>query len=160
MVIKQFKSAAGLTLAEVMIALATLSVAVVGTCGYRYYAALDARKAVMRRTAGDVALLLCESWRGVKGDETYDPAACFASDLPISTVYDGSVEPEDNSFTLLGAYAVVTNGVKYYAFLSWKDIGAGIRALNVVIAWPRKGQAETSIADADRSFELTTYTSH
>jgi len=156
---KRLKSAAGFTLVEVMVATLILLVVVLGTSGYRYYAALDARKADMRSNAARIALLLCENWRGVQGAATYDPTAYFASDLPIATitlptglVYEG--------FTPLGAYKVVSNGVNYYPVLLWKDISTGFRALNIVVYWSRSGQATTSIADADKSFKLTTYTTY
>jgi prepilin-type N-terminal cleavage/methylation domain-containing protein len=159
MTVKRPKSGKGLTLVEIMAAMSILSVAVIGTCGYRYYAALDARKAGMRKTASDIALLLTESWRGVQGDETFDPTACFGSDLAISTIAEGSVEPDDESFTLLGGYTVVVHGTTYVAVLSWKDIGSGLRALSVAAGWPQTNQAAAKTVAAERSFKLVTYTS-
>lgn len=155
---RQRRCALGVTLVEVMVTTAVLMIAVVGTSGYRYYAALDARKAAKLRTAADIALLLCENWRGVKGSETYDPAARLASALAITTVADESVEPADPDFTLLRVYQVAVQGTNYYAVLSWKDVDAGLRAISIVVMWPKRDQLTTKIADADASFTLTTYT--
>ena len=155
MAVKRHKFAAAVTLVEVMVAMLILTVAVLGASRYRYFAAFDARRAAMHRTAARVALLLCESWRGVKGIETYDPTAHFGTDLAIIES-GGSAAPED--FTLLGSYTVVLNNVNYYTTLSWKDVYTELRALNVVVAWSHNGQEITGVVDAYKSFKLTTYT--
>lgn len=123
----------------------------------------------MRATAARIGLLLCESWRGVKGTETYDPVAYFGSDLAITTdsVFEfssghaitGPIVTE--GFTPLGTYSVVANDATYYAILSWKVVSPELRALNVVIAWELRGQGVTSDTDVSglKLFELTTYTS-
>lgn len=152
---KNRKFRSGIGLVEVMVAILILSVAVIGASGYKYYAALDARKATIRITAARIGLLLCENWRGVKGAETYDPINHFGSDLPI-TASNGPAPLED--FTLLGSYTIVLNGFNYYATLSWKDVDAGLRALNVVVVFPLRGQEIVDFTGADKSFKLTTYT--
>jgi len=171
MTAKHFKNSKGLSLIEVMVSLLILSVAVIGAGGYRYYAALDARKAATEITAARMAMLLCESWRGINGAESYDPIAHLSSDLPItkSTMFEFNVNSAitgpavGKGFTLLGVYEIVSGEVNYYAVLSWKNIAAGLRALNVVVAWPVGGQRTTSTndyshnIDAYKSFELTIY---
>ena len=154
---KKFRFRQGVSLIEVLIAIVILAVVVIGASGYRYYSALDSRKALMRSTAARIGLLLCENWRGIKGAETYDPMAHFGSELSI-TASTGPEEPE--YFTLLGSYTVVSNCADYYATLSWKDVSAGLRALNVVVAWAQRPQGETILDDADKSFKLTIYTSN
>ena len=156
MTVKRHKSTGGFTLVEAMITILILSIAVIGTSGYRYHAAMDAQKAAMHITAAGVALLLTESWRGVKGDETYDPIAHLGSDLVITTGNSTTVE----GFNLLGGYTVVANGVNYYyVTLSWKDVGTELRILNVVVTWIQRDQGQTGSSYADKSFKLTTYTS-
>ena len=61
---KQPKSSAGVTLIEVMAATVILTITVLGATGYRYYSALDARKAAKQSSGARIALLLCENWRG------------------------------------------------------------------------------------------------
>jgi len=159
MAVKRPKSAGAFTLIEVIAAILILSIAVLGTSGYRYYAALDARKATMHTTAAGIGLLLCESWRGLSDPNTFNPDTYFGSDLAIAPI-TGFTWSAYEGFTPLGGYIVVADGCDYYALLSWKDVGTGLRALNVVVAWTYRGQVVTSIADIDKSFELTTYTSY
>jgi len=137
-----------------MIAIAILLAALIGTSNFRYYSALDAKKAAAKITASRIGLMLCENWRGLGGMETYDPAAYLGSDLTI-TASSGPSEPED--FTLLGSYTVTVNDANFYITLSWKDVSAGLRALNIIVAWAQRDQGSSSLNDADRSFKLTTY---
>jgi len=54
MLVKCRKFAAAVTLVEAVVAAAILAVAVLGASAYRYYAALDVRKAGLQRTAATV----------------------------------------------------------------------------------------------------------
>jgi prepilin-type N-terminal cleavage/methylation domain-containing protein len=173
MTVKRPRLVAGFTLIEIMIATVVLLIAVLGTSAFRYTAALGARKADLQTTAARMALLLCESWRGVEGIETYDPTTYFGSDLTISNCTDqkyhgllGTVLPE--TFTPLGIYSVASDDVDadvdYHAFLSWKDVQPGLRALNVVVAWEPRG-SEPGYQQEQKSikiklFKLTTYVSN
>lgn len=168
---KRTKSEAAFALVEAMLVTLILSVAVIGASGYRYYAAIDARKAKTRITAARIGMLVCESWRGVKGDNTYNPITYFSSDLTItqSTAFGfASGHPItgpviDQGFTPLGTYKVVSDDTDYYAILSYKDVSPGLRALNVFVAWPwtAKGTFDTISLQASsyKLFKLTTYTS-
>ncbi len=144
----------GFSLTSVMIATVILLVALIGTANFRYYSTLDAQKAAAKITASRIGLMLCENWRGIGGDETYDPATSLDSALTITTS-TGPAKPED--FTLLGSYTITLNGANYYITLSWKDVSTGLRALNVVVAWAQREQGVSSLNDADKSFKLTTY---
>ena len=144
----------GFSLVDIMISIVVLLVALIGTSNFRYYTALDSQKAAAKITAARIGLMLCESWRGLGGTETYDPATYFGSALTI-TPSAGPNKPED--FTLLGSYTVMLNGANYYITLSWKDVSTGLRALNIVVAWAQRPQGQSSINDADKSFKLTTY---
>jgi len=64
----------GLTLIEIMIAMTTIAVGVLGAMMYRYHSALDARKADVQVGAERVALLILEGWKGAAGLDTYDPS--------------------------------------------------------------------------------------
>ncbi len=151
----------GFSLIEVVIAAVVLTVMVLGTAGYRYYAVLDLRRATMQVTAARVSQLLCESWRGVKGSGSFAPAAQFGSAMSIAEVTAGPPTPED--FTLLGKYKVIANDFGCYTTLSWKDDSSGLRILNVATAWPRRGgtgEFETdlnSAADEYNFLDLTIY---
>jgi hypothetical protein len=147
-----------------MVAVAILLIALIGTSTFRYAAALDGRRADAHTTAARIALTLGESWRGVWGDLTYDPATHLDTGLQVAAG-EGPLKPED--FTLLGSYTVQFGdgaGVNVYmATLSWKDIQPGLRALNVVVAWASREQADDGkqlnpVDAADKSFGLTVYT--
>ena len=144
----------GFSLVSIMIAIAILLAALIGTSNFRYYSALDAKKAAAKITASRIGLMLCENWRGLGGAETYDPATYLGSDLTI-TASSGPSEPTD--FTLLGSYTVTVNGANFYITLSWKDVSAGLRALNIIVAWAQREQGTSSLNDAEKSFKLTTY---
>jgi hypothetical protein len=161
MTIKRIKIRArrGTSLIGIMIAIVITLTALIGTTNFRYYTVLEARKAAAQTTAARIALMLCESWRGIKGDANYDLAAHLGSEMTITaTASIGPDKPDD--FTLLGKYKIVldkVNGVNYYVTLSWKDVKTGLRALNVVVAWAQRDQGQISINDTDKSFTLTTY---
>jgi len=109
-----------------MIAIAILLAALIGTSNFRYYSALDAQKAAAKITASRIGLMLCENWRGLGGIETYDPVTYLGSDLTI-TASSGPDEP--TGFTPLGSYTVTVNRANFYITLSWKDVSAGLRAV-------------------------------
>ncbi len=66
---RRLQHSKGVSLIEIMIAIAVIQVAIVGTSAYRYYSILDTHKATARITAARITLLFCENWRGVKGAE-------------------------------------------------------------------------------------------
>ncbi len=144
----------GFSLVGVMIAMAILLAALIGTSNFRYYSTLDAQKAAAKITASRIGLMLCENWRGLGGVETYDPTTSLGSALTIAPS-TGPTKPGD--FTLLGSYTITLNGANYYITLSWKDVSTGLRALNIIVAWAQREQGTSSLNDADKSFKLTTY---
>ncbi|MBN2180602.1 MAG: hypothetical protein JW715_01715 [Sedimentisphaerales bacterium] len=161
MISKKYKirKCAGATLVSILITTALILIALIGTSNFRYYAGLDARKAAAQTSAARIALMLCENWRGIKGDTGYDPVAYFSSDMTLIQ-NEGPDKPDD--FTLLGSYKIIldededdTDGADYYASLSWKDVQPGLRALNVVVAWSQRGQ--DGIKNTDKTYSLTTY---
>jgi len=145
----------GFSLVSILIAMTILIAALIGTSNFRYYSAMDARKAAAKITASRIGLMLCENWRGLGGSETYDPVTFLSSDLTI-TASSGPPEPSD--FTPLGSYTVAVNGANFYVTLSWKDVNPGLRALNIIVSWAQRELGQSSLSDADKSFTFTTYT--
>lgn len=145
----------GISLVDTMVSVAIISVAVIGTSSFRYYAALDSRKATIQITAVRTAVLLCESWRAVADPNAYDPTAYFSTDLKLTECPAATGLPDEEGFTRLGGYKLVLNNHSYYATLSWKNISAGMRALNVVVAWAQRDQDDVS--NADESLRVTVY---
>jgi Tfp pilus assembly protein PilV len=144
----------GFSLLDVIIASVVLIIAILGTASYRYHSALDERKAAMQNSAARAALLLCESWRGVKGDTTCNPTAWNLSGVTISA---GSGPAVPSGFTALNSYAITTNNYSYTATLSYQNIVGctGLRALNVTLAWPTSGSGTPNT-----SYTLTSYTQY
>ena len=151
---RKIRCRSGFSLVGIMIAMTILIAAIIGTTNFRYYSALDARKAEAKITASRIGLMLCENWRGLGGTETYDPVAYLTPDLTI-TASSGPAEPGD--FTLLGSYTVTVNNANFYITLSWKDVSTGLRALNIIVSWAQRQLGQSSLSDADKMFQFTTY---
>jgi len=147
----------GTTLNEVMLAILVVTISIIGGISYRYYSALDGKRASMYSTAARAALLLCESFRGAAGIVSYDPATHLSSDDFVITADSGPEAP--GGFTSIGSYKVILNGVTCYATLSYQDVQPGLRALNVTVAYQKRDQAVTGLEDMDNTFALTTYVS-
>jgi len=71
----------GLSLVEAMVAIFVITAGIVGTFGYSCRAMLQTRKATEQNTAAQIAELLCESWKGLKGTETFEPTVYFSPSL-------------------------------------------------------------------------------
>ena len=157
----KFRQRRAVTLVEAMMTTLVLTVAVLGTSGYRYYAALDARRADAHVTAARLASLLCESWKGVKGTETYDITEDLGSELVIETIYEGPAMPSEAG--LLGYYRITVEGVAYNAVLWWRDLevdydtGRRLRSLNVIMGWDWRHSQHWWYFH-NNSLRLTTYT--
>jgi hypothetical protein len=99
--------------------------------------------------------MLCENWRGLGGSATYDPVAFLSSELTIAAS-TGPSQP--SGFTPLGSYTVTVNDANFYVTLSWQDVSPGLRALNIIVAWAQRQLGQSSLKDADKMFQFTTYT--
>ena len=158
----------GLTLIEVMIAMGILMFAVIGAMGYRYYSALDTRKADEQITAGRIGQMLLEGWRGGGGRNMGDPYNSFnpvnlsVPDAQLLIANGSSGPPVPSGFTSFGStYRVMSEGARYYATLSYKDEdlnGDGtldMRILNAEVAWIEDYPTGNYQA-TDRTVRLTT----
>ncbi len=138
----------GFTLIDVLFSVVLLIVAITGAIQYRYHSALGVRKAKMRTAAAELALMLVETWRGVDGADTFDSESHFNSALTINSS-TGPANPAD--YNLLGSYAIQWSDYDYKATLSSKDLGNGLKSLNVIVAWPL-GNSNT-----DKEYRITSY---
>jgi hypothetical protein len=162
-----------------MITLLILTFIVIGTSGYRYYSAVDARKASKEATAARIALLLNEGWRGY-GDAndnrytTYDPVTQLAgTGLVISASTSGGPSTP-SGFTAIGnSYQFTIDNATYFVTLAYNPDASAVMgqitdqqnaghkrvALTTIVAWPittSKTTYSDSVADY-RNFVLTTY---
>jgi hypothetical protein len=151
---RRLQSRRGFSLTETLLSGVALVIAVLGNSGYRYQSMLLTERADKWRTAATVAQLLCQSWVGMQGIGTYDPVSALGSGVTIASNTGPSAGA---GFTALGSYHVDLNGDRYFATLSWQNVQAGLRALNVNVAWAQSQRGTTTFADADKSFALTAY---
>lgn len=173
MSINQAKRSSGFSMVEVMVCSVILLVALLGASEYRYHATLDGKKAARRAEAARVGLVLCESWRGVDGSETYDPMAHLSATMPIAVPATGDSDYEDfdylsysdpapADFTELGRYRVESSQGNCYPVLMWRDISSDLRALTVLVYWPPRDVSASedvySRVNGYKQFKLTTYT--
>lgn len=181
MTIKRAKFATAVTLIEVMVAILILSIAVLGASGFRYYAAMDVRKADVQITAARLASLLLYGWKGNGGYSgysfyelnnpgDYDPSdpndynpndtdpVEFGPGFEVNFNTTGPAVPAGFSALDSNAnpnYRIVVNRVNYYATLSYKDPVGEPRVLNVCVAWMNDYQVWTE--QPYSSVRLTTY---
>ncbi len=158
---RKIRSCRGVTLVGTLVAVVILMIALIGSSTFRYSAAMDGRRADAQTAAARIALALCESWRGLNGDQAHDPTQFGNSEMAISqSSWPGHATPDD--FTLLGNYAVVLDAddpdsVNYYVTLCWKDVQPGLRALNVNVAWAQRGAGADGVENVDKLCVLTVY---
>jgi len=159
----------GLTLIEAMVTILVLGVIVIGAAGFRYYSALDARKAVKEADAARIALMFLESWRGRQGNPSFDPKTQLYNPTGFITGPSGSFPPvpTDITWTPLGSYTVTMKPVNpsepaltYYVTLSYNTTEKpGIRILNAIVAWPISMIEKNYTASGNYcTITLTTYT--
>ena len=128
-----------------MVFVAVLTIAVIGTSGYRYFATMDIRRSDNEITAGRIAMHLCESWKGQGGGSSaYNPINdSNVSGVGLITAASSTLAPEEPlAFTLLkdgGYYKVVSNDRTYYATMSYYTVDSNngdLQTLNIIVNWP------------------------
>jgi hypothetical protein len=140
----------GLSIIEIMIFIAILTIAVIGTSGYRYFATMDIRRSDNEITAGRIASQLCQSWKGIGGgNSSYSPLPANDGGIGLSIEASTSTyAPEKPStFTLLkdgGYYKIVSdNNSIYYATMSYHITNGAhssdpnLETLNVIVSWSK-----------------------
>ena len=144
----------GFTIVEAIVAMLVIAIAVLGTMSLRYQSRLDNRWAEVGMAAARLGLMLAETWRGEGGNETFDVVTTFGTDVNIETS-EGPAEP--SGFTLVGKYHTVLNSIDCYTTLSYKDIYADFRALNVIVTWEQRSTEVILADETDKAFALTVY---
>ncbi|MCF7955365.1 MAG: hypothetical protein K9M75_06155 [Phycisphaerae bacterium] len=143
-----YRTKKGFTLIDVIISVVILIVAISGAIQFRYHAAIQTRKANMRTSAAELALMLVETWRGVDGDDAFDAIDHYAPELTVTSSAGPSMP---SGYNWLGSYAIEWNDYDYTATLSSRNIGGGLKALNVIVAWPYGN------SNADKEYRITSY---
>ena len=136
MTIKQGKFAAAVSLVEVVIAIAILAITVVAASGFRYHAAMDARKSDVQLTAARLASLFLYGWKGsggysgyskynlVGGDDPLDP-----NDYDIEYDYD-TYNADDYEYDIDDPNSVTFAGLTVYHNAPGPAIPDGFTALD------------------------------
>ncbi len=146
---------AGMSMIGVMVFAAVISIAIIGTSAYRYFSSIEIRKSALGMTAGNVAQLLCESWRGVRGDQNYDPTADSGLGLTIASHSTGPEPPPGFAVLRNEKYEVVSQNHSFYVTMSYYDIDNGLRALNVKTAWSQRDGSGDNLVITDKTLSLT-----
>ncbi len=138
----------GFTLIDVMTGILILFIVVLGSLRYRYVSAANIEKAKEQLTAADLAATFIETWQGAIGSETFDPEVVFTTDLSISS---GTGQDQPAGYTLLGKYDVLDDNNTFHLTLSWNDVDASLRELNVLVTWSLSNESN------EKTYQLTTY---
>ena len=147
------RSCAGISLIEVMIAIAILTIGMLGASGFRYHTAIRSKRAQVQTDGTRAAQALIDTWCGLYGDEAYLPETHLSPLLTVAPCASGPLPP--TGFTELGTYEVLVDAVPYYATLSYNDEETGFRTLSVVIGWRADYEIGT-LSDTDRTVSVAT----
>jgi len=145
---KSKQNSHGLTLIEVVIALAVMAAATFGSLVYEYHATRHARIAAAEIAAKNIAHLLVDDWKSTGGVETYDPVSL---NLGISSTTEDGYD-----------YTTTADGIYLFVNLSYQDIdsdaetGTTLREIQVRVRW-RNDFGPGSITNDAPSIVLTTY---
>ncbi|UCC98394.1 MAG: hypothetical protein JSW66_00595 [Phycisphaerales bacterium] len=154
--LKKRERPSGATLLETICAAVVLSIIVIGATGYRYHSTLNARCADEHIAAARLGQLVCASWAGLEGDETYDPVAHLGSELSMEVL--GPPKSLPPAFVLLGRYRATIEDVDYRIVLSWNDVSSELRALWIRVEWDwREEDPSDPLKPLRKSFVIITY---
>lgn len=144
----------GFTLTEMMLSILIVMVLATGAMGYQYASTRDVKISEIQASAGRIAMLLLESWKGQQGDTDFDPVDVFNDSMTIQTSNTGPGVPENTSgsaMSLLGSYEILLSGITYYATLAYDPASAAEpMVLNATVTW-RKDYSDGNL-DGDELF--------
>lgn len=139
----------GMTLIEVMLAVAIVIIAALGTLCYEYFCVHHIQFARSQIAATRIGQLLLEDWKSTGGSADYDPEEL---DMGISETSDA----------VWGDYMTVIDDRPLFIAMNHSDIdsddfaGVTLRRIDVSVRW-RKDLGSGSPGAEDPSVNLTTY---
>jgi prepilin-type N-terminal cleavage/methylation domain-containing protein len=167
MYIRRRKFFSGVTLIEMMVAMAIMIFASIGALSYQFYAARDAGIASAQMSAARIAMLLLEDWKSTGGSKDYDPNALklgFTSALPVPAHFSQGVGGGLGSPLHDSVHAIMIDDVALMIMLSWYDVttdatsGVILRQLSAMVtfdsAW--EGHSQKKLENLNPII-LTTY---
>jgi len=117
------KSAAAMTLLEVMVAMVVLCIVALGALGYQYYAVAQGRVAHAQITATRTGQLLLEDWKSTGGSEDYDPTKLGLGFVSTTDKVSEFGYGEKMGTAVHGTvYAITVDDVEMQIVLKWKDV--------------------------------------
>ena len=150
----------GFTLVEIVISILIIMVLATGAMGYQYYSVRDVNLSEVQATAVRMSMLLLEGWKGVQGDEAFDPVSAFETQITISSSMAGPAVPTDKggaSLALLGYYEIEVQGTYYYTALSWKAASSlEPKVLNATTTW-RRDYGQGALQGDELSVQYSTF---
>jgi type IV pilus assembly protein PilV len=141
------RTAAGVTLVELVVATLILAVASLGALTYQYHAVKRAKTARSEITAAQLTQLIIEDWKSNGGSEFYDP---LELDLGLESTGTDRL------------YKMTLNEFPMWIQLWYGDVdtdeaaGVTLREIRVTISWRRDYLDQTPGA-SDPVFTATTY---
>lgn len=148
------KTARGMTFVEVMIAIVTMMIIVIGTIVYQGFAAKQVRIAKSEMVAARTGQLLLEDWKSQSGVGTYDPNA--------NGLGFGKVSSWNNATS---TWSSTVDGVPMQITLAYADVATDmtsnvtLRRIVATVQWRSDFGAYARSNAPLVSFVLTTYVS-
>ena len=157
----------GLTLMEVSVSIAVVTVIILAAIGTRYLAVKQAVRADAYNTAGRIGLLLLEGWRSSGEPNAYDALAKlgtqFTSPDLMESVASGGPATPSGFITLVRPgstnpyYHFVLDRRHYYVTLAYKNATTTAPATLHVTVGFRQNYQVGSLSAEDNYVRLTTY---
>ncbi len=139
----------GFTLVEVMLAVALITIAALGTLCYQYLCIKHIRTAQVQLAATRIGQLLIEDWKSTGGEEDYDPEY-----LEMGFEASGTEE--------WGQVAITIDNTRYYISMLHEHVADDdvadieLRKINVTVRW-KNNLGPGMVDDDDPGVYLTTY---
>ena len=145
--------------------MAALAIAALGSLGYQYQAARQARVANAQITATKTALLLLEDWKSTGGTEKYNPLTLglgfeATTDKVSKFGYGNGLGSALNE----KVYGITVDNVSMGIVLKWKDIDNDstaqmtLRQLTVIVKFEEEAGITANLSAHNPAIVLTTYT--
>ena len=139
----------GVTMVEMVVAIAILSIVSIGCLGYQYFSARLAVRANAELTVTRTARLVLDNWKKTGGDENFEPTS-----LNVGFEKSGNGNKT--------RYLITTNQIPMTVSLQWQDMeydavaAVTLRQIQVTVQW-RSDYQEGNVDKNDPSYVMTTY---
>jgi len=158
----------GFTLIEIMISMAVIAVAALGTLGYQYHAVKQSRIANAQIAATKIAQLVLEDWKSTGAGADYDPTALQLDFTTSNTAADDFGFGDDLGAAAQDAvYDIAVDGFPMQLILKYRDVATDsvaqitLRQITVIVKFTDDAGADnlasTSLQFYNPGIVLTTY---